>query len=77
LSAVKLIDTFVPGYRVPTVEPWSVMFELVPTAAVPLPEPLAVKYAQAPIAAMRATSSTARTVTRFFVKRFIEVAALS
>ena len=31
--------------RVPTVEPWSTIFELVPTVAVPLPEPLAVKYA--------------------------------
>src|SRR4029077_17687222 len=53
---------------VPTVEPWSTMFELVPTVAVPLPEPLAVKYAQPPTAAMAAISSEARTAIRLFVK---------
>ena len=68
---MKLIDTVVPGYSVPTVEPWSARVELVPTVAVPLPEPLVVKYAQPPIAAIRATSSTARAAIRLLGKNFI------
>src|SRR5438874_4456860 len=67
------MGTVEPGYSVPTVEPWSTRFELVPTVAVPLPEPLAEKYAQPPIAARAATSTTARTAIVFVVTNFMYV----
>ena len=71
LGRDKEIGTVEPGYSVPTVEPWSTRFELVPTVAVPLPEPLAEKYAQPPIAARAATSTTARTAIVFVVTNFM------
>src|SRR5581483_10552097 len=59
-----------PGVGAPVVDAVSVMPVAEPTVAEPLPEPLAVKYAKAVVPIATPTATTARTITRFFVRCF-------